>query len=84
MKLNATKFGLASAYTASIVWIACSLLVFLLPSMSMNMGGYMMHADFSGINWHIGLTGILFGLFLWAFSAGFIASLLAAIYNRLI
>jgi hypothetical protein len=84
MKLDAIKFGLASAYAVSIVWIVCSLLVLLLPSMSMNMGGYMMHANFSGMNWHMGLAGFLFGLFLWAFSAGIFAGLMAAIYNRLI
>jgi hypothetical protein len=50
----------------------------------MNMGGYMMHADLSGMDWHMGLAGFLFGLFLWAFSAGIFASLMAAIYNRLI
>lgn len=63
MKLDAIKFGLASAYVASIVWIVCSVLVLLLPSMSMSMGGYMMHSDFSGMNWHMGLAGFLFGLF---------------------
>ena len=84
MKLDVIKFGLASAYAISIVWIVGSLLVLLLPSMSMSMGGYMMHADFSGTNWHMGIAGFLFWLFLWAFSAGVFASLMAAIYNRLI
>ena len=82
MKLDSLKFGLAAAYAVAIVWVICSLLVLLLPGTSMNMGGYMMHADFTGMNWHMGLTGFFLGLVLWALIAGIFASLMAAIYNK--
>ena len=83
MKLDSIYFGFAAAYAAAIFWIACSALVLMLPAMSMGMGGYMMHADFSGMNWHMGLIGFLFGLILWTLTVGIFASLMAAIYNRL-
>jgi len=84
MKLDAAKFGLAAAYAVAVIWVFCSVLVALLPGMSMNMGGYMMHADFSGMSWHMGFAGFLVGLILWSLSAGIFGWLMAAIYNRLI
>lgn len=83
MKLNATKLGLAAACAVSIIWLICSLVVMMSPDMSMTMSGYMMHADFNGMAWHLGFTGFLFGGILWAVSAGVLAGLGAAIYNRL-
>jgi len=84
MKLNAEKFGLAAAYTVTIIWVICSVLVVLLPGMSMSMGGYMMHADFSGMAWQMGITGFVAGLVLWAVTAGVFAWLLASIYNKMV
>ena len=83
MKLNAIKFGLAAAYAVAIIWVFCSLLVVMLPGMSMNMGGYMMHSDFSGMSWHMGVSGFVLGLILWSLTAGIFAWLMAAIYNAL-
>lgn len=83
MKLDATKFGLAAVCTVAIIWVFCSLLVVMLPGVSMNMGGYMMHADFSGMSWHMGFTGFLLGLILWSLTAGIFAWLLATLYNAL-
>ena len=37
MTLNAFKFGIASAITAAILWLACSLLVMLMPAMMLSM-----------------------------------------------
>lgn len=84
MKLDAMKFGLAAAYTVAIIWVFCSLLVVMLPGMSMNMGGYMMHGDFSGMSWHMGFAGFFLGLVLWTLTAGIFAWLMTEIYNRLI
>jgi len=83
MKLNAIKFGLAAAYAVAIIWVFCSLLVVMLPGMSMNMGGYMMHSDFSGMSWHMGAAGFVLGLILWSLTAGIFAWLMAAIYNTI-
>ena len=47
-------------------------------------GRTMMHADFSGVNWSLHLTGFLLGGILWVLTAGVTAWLLAAIYNRLL
>ncbi|EAQ99546.1 hypothetical protein KT71_17791 [Congregibacter litoralis KT71] len=43
MTLNAFKFGIASAITAAILWLACSLLVMLMPAMMLSMSGEMVH-----------------------------------------
>ena len=84
MKLDAIKFGLAAAYAVAIIWVVCSFLVAGLPGMSMSMGGYMMHSDFSGMNWHVGMTGLVFGLVLWTITAGVFAWLMATLYNKMI
>ena len=84
MKIDAVKFGLAATYAVAIIWVVCSLLVVGLPGLSMNMGGYMMHADFTGMAWHIGMTGFFFGLILWALTAGIFAWLMATLYNKMV
>ncbi|MEX2469294.1 MAG: DUF5676 family membrane protein [Pseudohongiellaceae bacterium] len=84
MKLNTIKFGLAAAYAASLFWIICSLLVAILPGISMRMGGYMVHADLTGMNWSLGILGFVVGLLMWALSAGIFAAATAAIYNNLV
>lgn len=84
MKIDSAKFGLAAASAVALIWIFCSLLVALLPGMSMSMSGYMMHADLSGMSWQMGFAGFLFGLILWSISAGVFASLMGTIYNKLL
>ena len=49
MTLNALKFGMASAITAAILWLACSLLVMLMPSMMLSMSGEMVHMQLNEI-----------------------------------
>lgn len=82
MKLNAIKFGLASAISIAILWIACSVLVWLLPSMMMNMTGHMIHGDWSSMGWHLSAGGVLIGLIVWSITAGICGWLLAAFYTR--
>lgn len=84
MKLDAYKFGLAAAGAVTVIWVFCTLLVLAVPVMTMHMGGYMMHSDFSGMSWHILGFGFVAGLFLWAVTAGVFAGLMAAIYNRML
>lgn len=84
MKLHASKFGLAAAYAVAIVWVVCSVIVYLLPDLSMHASGYMMHADFSAMHWQMHLTGFLVGLIVWSVVAGVLTWLMAAIYNRLL
>lgn len=84
MKLDVNKFALAAAAAIAVIWVICSLIVVLLPGMSMVAGGHMMHTDFSGMNWNMHFTGFLVGGILWVLSAGVTAWLLASIYNRLL
>ena len=82
MKLNANAFGLAAAVTVAILWLLCSLIVALMPGMSMMMSGYMMHTDFSGMQWDMHLAGFLAGLVIWSVFAYIFGWLMALVYNR--
>ncbi len=84
MKLDALKLGLATAITVAIIWLACSLLVMLMPSMMLSLSGDMLHMQLSHMGWHLTLLGVVKGLIAWSISAGFTGWLLATIYNRLI
>lgn len=83
MKLNAMKFGMASAISASVLWVICSILVMVLPSMMLSMSGDMLHMQLNGMGWHLTLIGVMKGLVIWSVAAGVAGWLLAAIYNRL-
>lgn len=83
MKLNSTKFGLATAAAVAIVWIICSLLVWGLPAMMLVMSAHMMHINTLEMAWHLSFTGVLLGLIGWSALAGLSAWLIANLYNRL-
>lgn len=84
MKLHAVKFGLACAISAVVLWIICSLLVMVMPAMMLSMSGDMLHMQLQDMEWHLTLTGALWGLVSWAVVAGFSGWLLVVIYNRLL
>ena len=84
MNLNALKFGFATALSVAVLWIVCSILVLVMPSMMISMSGDMLHMDVTGMSWSMTITGAIAGLFAWSLSAGIFGWLLAAIYNRLV
>ncbi|MGB7300102.1 MAG: DUF5676 family membrane protein [Burkholderiaceae bacterium] len=81
LKLNAPRFGLASAVAALIVWVICSLLVFGLGAMMMDMTAYMVHGEMSGMNWSMSLQSVMLGGLAWVLSFGVTGWLIAALYN---
>ena len=83
MKINAVNFAIASALTAAIVWIICSLLVWTVPGGMMNATTNMVHMDMARTGWTISFMGVVLGLFAWSIFAGIFAWLLATIYNLL-
>ncbi len=83
MKINSLNFALASAITAAVVWVICSLLVWMMPGAMMNLTGNMVHMDMSKSGFVLSPLGFLWGLVVWALFAGIFAWLLATIYNRL-
>lgn len=83
MKLDAMKFGIASAISASVLWVICSTLVMLMPAMTMGMSGSMFHMQFNDMDWHLSFGGVVSGLIAWAVMAGVAGWLIAAVYNRL-
>ncbi len=84
MKIDAMKFGIASALAFAIIWLFCSLFVWSMPAMTMEMTGNMMHSDWSQMGWHLSPMGVLVGMLGWSVGAGFTGGLLATIYNRLL
>ena len=83
MKLNANALALSAAITTAILWVLCSLLVWTMPGMSMHMSGYMMHTEFTDMQWQMHFTGFVAGLVIWSVCAGISAWLIAFFYNRL-
>lgn len=84
MKLNAIKLGYAAALSFTLLWVICSLMVWLMPVMMMGMTGNMMHSDWSQMGWHLSLSGMLIGLVGWSVAAGVSGWLIAVIYNKLL
>jgi hypothetical protein len=83
MKLQTTQFALACALAALILWVICSLFVMLMPMGMMSMSGYMMHGEFSTLQWQLGMHSFFLGLIAWTITAGVFGWLIAAIYNKL-
>lgn len=84
MKLDALKFGISTGVTFGLFWIACSILVLILPSVMMEMTGHMVQSDLSDMNWQLTLSGVVIGLVLWSLFAGLLAGLSAGIYNKMV
>ncbi|MAM70674.1 MAG: hypothetical protein CMP91_05970 [Gammaproteobacteria bacterium] len=84
MKLNANALGLAFAFTTAALWTICSLIVLALPQMSMTMSGYMMHTEFTNLQWSMHFIGFVLGLFIWSVIAGVIGWMIAVVYNRIV
>ena len=83
MKINSLKFGLASAITAAVVWIICSLLVWMMPGAAMNMTTNLFHMEMGKSGFVLSPIGVIWGLIGWSLFAGIFAWILATIYNVL-
>lgn len=83
MNINSLNFALAGAAAAAILWIVCSLLVWTMPGVMMEMTGSMIHMEMKGFGWMLSPMGVFWGLIVWSIFAGIFAWLLAFIYNRL-
>ena len=83
MKINALNFAVASAITAAVVWLFCSLFVWMVPGGMMNVTTNMMHMEMARSGWTISPLGVVWGLIAWSLFAGIFAWILATIYNLL-
>lgn len=84
MKLDAMKFGYATAIVFAVVWLICSALVVTLPNMMMQMSGHALHADMGTAHWTMTWAGFVIGLIIWSVLGGVLAWAIAAVYNRLL
>lgn len=82
MNLNSTALANAAAATAAVLWVACSLLVVLLPGAMMSFTGHMIHLDLQTHAWTMNGTGFVYGLLLWVVAAWVTGWLIAVFYNR--
>ena len=73
---------MASAVTAAVFWFICSLLVYSMPAMTMNVTGDMVHADFTAMNWHMPFYGFVTGLIVWTVVSGLFGWMIGIFYNR--
>lgn len=83
MRTDATKLALAVAVAFAMVWLICSVMVWVFPGQMMRMSSHMVHGDLSGMSWQLSGQGFFIGLLGWSASAGFIAWLAAVVYGRL-
>ena len=83
MKINSLKFGLATAITAAVVWIICSLLIWMMPGAMMNMTTNLFHMEIGKSGFVLSPIGVIWGLIGWSLFAGIFAWILATIYNLL-
>ena len=83
MKFNSVKFALAATLTTAVIWVICSLLVFLLPQATIMASSDMIHMDIQDMMWSVTLSGFIKGLILWSLSVGLSAWIFAVIYHRL-
>lgn len=84
MKLNEKAFAFASIVTIALLWLVCSLLVYLMPDMSMQASGSMMHMDLSTMQWSMTFPGFLVGLIIWSLAAGVVGWIFALLYNMFV
>lgn len=80
MKLDAVKFGLATAGAFAIIWLFCSLLVWIVPSLGMHMSGHMFENNTGQMHMAMGFAGITTGI-IGSALAGISGYLLAWLYN---
>ena len=83
MKINALNFAVASAITAAVVWIICSLLVWMIPGAMMNMTTNLFHIEMGKSGFVLTPIGVIWGLIGWSLFAAIFAWSLATIYNLL-
>jgi len=83
MKINPFPFAIASAVTSGVLWVACSLVVYVMPGQMMGITGDMVHTNLSGMHWNLSMTGVLIGLIGWVLVAGIFGWILALVYNLL-
>ncbi len=83
MKINSLNFALASAITAAVVWLICSLLIWIMPGAMMNMIMNLFHLEMGKSGFMLSPLGVIWGLVGWSLFAGIFAWILATIYNLL-
>ncbi|MFV1985075.1 MAG: DUF5676 family membrane protein [Thiohalomonadales bacterium] len=77
------KIGIAAAIATALIWIVCSIAVYLFPESSMLISGQMVHANLESIDWTLTWSGFFIGLISWVIFVGISVWLVAVIYGIL-
>ena len=84
MKINVIKVSIASAVAFSVLWIICSLMVWMMPEYMLRITASMMHISPNALNWDFSWSGVMVGCVAWAVTSGVTVAVTAAIYNMLV
>ncbi len=82
MKLNVKALSLAAMLGFAMLWVICSLFVWVTPSLAMEITAQMMHMESAELSWSLGWVSFFVGLVAWSGIAGASALLISVLYNR--
>lgn len=82
MKLDTRALVRATVAVMALSYVICFLFVAIAPRTAMDLFGYVLHADLSGLARPVGLGGFAAGLVFWSVFAALCAGLTGWIYNR--
>ena len=84
MNLDAKSLAMSFGCVTAALWVACSLLVALMPGPMMSMTAHMFHSDMADSSWALTWPGFFLGLVAWAVWAAVAGWLVAWTYNRFV
>ena len=83
MRLDIRSFALAAGTTAALLFVICSLAVWLDPIATTAFAGAIIHADLSGLARPLTLGTFCLGLVVWTIGTGAAFGFAGWVYNRL-
>lgn len=84
MRLQVGQIVASSMLAITILWVVCSLLVWIMPESAASMTAAMLHLEMQPSQWHLTFGGFLLGLGSWLLATSLLTVLVATFYNRLI
>lgn len=84
MRLDTRAFAIAAGLTAAVLFTICALAVAIAPAPTTAFFGYLVHADFSGLQRTLTFGSFVGGLIGWTLGAAVTFWLAGRIYNGLI
>ena len=83
MQLHAVKLGFSTAIAMAILWVICSLMVYLMPNQMLFVSAQMVHVDPAQFSWSLNWFGFFIGLVSWSVVSCITVWLTASVFNIL-